>query len=87
MIFLIIRRSRALPQKLFGGYIGIVVLVVCNLKDELIDFDEIIVHDGVCFFASINIVAVISVFSVITFLKVGRDTRSVGTKLCRVWRD
>jgi hypothetical protein len=36
--------SRALPQKFFGGYIGVVVLVVCNLKDELIDFDAVVIH-------------------------------------------
>jgi hypothetical protein len=74
----------ALPQKPFGGYVGVVVLVVCNLKDELIDFDEIIVRDMDVLRCDIDIVAVISVFSVITFFKVCGDTRSVRTKLCRV---
>ena len=38
--------GRALPQKLFGGYIGIVVFVVRDLKDALIDLCPIVVHAG-----------------------------------------
>jgi hypothetical protein len=40
--------GRALPKKFFGGHIGIVVLVVCDFKDELIDFQEIVVHGVKC---------------------------------------
>jgi len=29
--------GRALPQKFFGGHIGIVVFVVCDFKDALIE--------------------------------------------------
>jgi hypothetical protein len=36
--------GRALPQKFFGSHIGIVVLVVRDLKDEFIDLCAITVH-------------------------------------------
>jgi hypothetical protein len=38
--------GRALPKKFFGSHIGIVALVVCGFKDELIDFQAIVVHGG-----------------------------------------
>jgi hypothetical protein len=33
--------GRTLPHKFFGGHIGVVVLVVRDLKDEFIDFDAV----------------------------------------------
>jgi len=36
--------GRALPQKFFGGHVGIVVFVVRDFKDEFIDLCAIVVH-------------------------------------------
>jgi hypothetical protein len=38
--------GRALPEKFFDGHVGIVVLVVCDLQQQLIDFYAVIVHIG-----------------------------------------
>jgi hypothetical protein len=36
--------GRALPKEFFGSHIGTIVLVVRDLKDELIDLYTIVVH-------------------------------------------